>query len=208
LTTYYVQDHLGSIVQVTSSSGTVSLARQYDPFGNLLSGASESGFAFTGREWDAESGLYYYRARYYDPKAGRFISADRLPYVDGPNNYSYVLNNPVNFLDPLGLQTHDSVTRTLQGAIRRGDVGEIENILSSAERVLSQELKDAARAAIQKFRSKAGDYIAQRCKGSINRKFPEELRNETLERIWRLAEQGDKAAQTARKLLSSTEYLK
>ena len=46
------------------------MTRQYDAWGNLESGASEPGYAFTGREWDPETGLYYYRARYYDPKVG------------------------------------------------------------------------------------------------------------------------------------------
>jgi RHS repeat-associated protein len=60
--------------------------------------------AFTGREWDPETGLYYYRARYYDPKIGRFISEDPIDFEGGVNFYSYVENNPVNLVDPEGLQ--------------------------------------------------------------------------------------------------------
>ena len=59
--------------------------------------------AFTGREWDSETGLYYYRARYYDPKAGRFISDDPIGFAGGPNLRSYVKNNPATMTDPLGL---------------------------------------------------------------------------------------------------------
>jgi YD repeat-containing protein len=70
---YYLADHLGSIVQTTDPSAAVSLTRRYDPFGRLLEGQASSGYGFTGREWDAEIGLYYYRARYYDPQIGRFI---------------------------------------------------------------------------------------------------------------------------------------
>jgi RHS repeat-associated protein len=58
--------------------------------------------AFTGREWDPETGLYYYRARYYDPGAGRFSGSDPRGMVDGTNLYRYVHNNPVVFVDPYG----------------------------------------------------------------------------------------------------------
>jgi RHS repeat-associated protein len=102
-TRYFTSDHLGSIAAVTDGTGAVVLARAYDPWGNLSSGASASGYAFTGREWDAESGLYYYRARYYDPKIGRFISEDPIGLRGGLNRYRYVNNRPTRFTDPLGL---------------------------------------------------------------------------------------------------------
>jgi len=61
-------------------------------------------YAYTGREWDKETGLYYYRARYYDPMEGRFISKDTISFSGGDVNlYGYVQNNPVNRTDPLGL---------------------------------------------------------------------------------------------------------
>jgi RHS repeat-associated protein len=101
---YYVADHLGSIVQATDSTGNVTITRQYDVYGNLLTGATISGYAFTGREWDAETGLYYYRARYYDPKLGRFISEDpaRLALARF-NAYGYAANSPTGWIDPTGL---------------------------------------------------------------------------------------------------------
>lgn len=101
---YYVTDHLGSIVQTTNSSAVATLVRQYDAYGNLLAGGTISGYAFTGREWDAETALYYYRARYYDPKLGRFVSEDPLSFVDGPNLHAYVLNSPLVYSDPSGLK--------------------------------------------------------------------------------------------------------
>jgi len=60
-------------------------------------------FRYTARESDAETGLYYYRARYYDPGAGRFLSEDPLRFRVGINHYRYVRNNPVNLTDPTGL---------------------------------------------------------------------------------------------------------
>jgi len=100
---YYVADHLGSIVRVTNGVGTVTLTRDYDPYGNLLTGSTQPTYAFTGREWDAETGLYYYRAGYYDPKIGRFVSEDPIRFRGGINFYAYVDDNPVNESDPLGL---------------------------------------------------------------------------------------------------------
>jgi RHS repeat-associated protein len=59
----------------------------------------------TGREWDKETGLYYYRARYYDPMEGRFVSKDPISFAGGDVNlYGYVLNNPINYVDPKGLE--------------------------------------------------------------------------------------------------------
>src|SRR5437773_799073 len=58
-----------------------------------------------GREYDQETGLYFYRARYYDPKVGRFLSEDPAHAVDGLNFYGYVRNRPVNRIDPMGLQS-------------------------------------------------------------------------------------------------------
>jgi RHS repeat-associated protein len=99
---YYLTDHLGSIVQTTGSTGQIDSTRQYGPAGNLLAGTTDSGYAFTGREWDAEVALYHYRARFYDPHLGRFISPDPAGFVDGPNLYAYVLNRPVVSRDPTG----------------------------------------------------------------------------------------------------------
>jgi RHS repeat-associated protein len=100
---YYLADHLGSIVQMTNSTGAVTLSRDYDPFGNPLVGAATAGYAFTGREWDPETNLYYYRARYYDPKQGRFLNEDPIGFGGGVNFYAYVGDNPVNWTDPDGL---------------------------------------------------------------------------------------------------------
>ena len=99
---YYLADHLGSVVQTTNAAGAVTLAREYDPYGNLLSGASTAGYAFTGREWDAETGLYYYRARYYDPSLARFVSEDRVRDGQG-SRYGYVRNRSTTLGDPSGM---------------------------------------------------------------------------------------------------------
>jgi RHS repeat-associated protein len=81
---------------------------RYSPLGDIANsdGASPLRHTFTGQESDAETGLLYYRSRYYDPKLGRFLSPDSLiPDRHGPqswNRYAYVLNNPLRYADPSG----------------------------------------------------------------------------------------------------------
>jgi RHS repeat-associated protein len=122
---YFLADHLGSIVQTTSSSAVVTLTRQYDAYGNLSVGIGTAGNAFTGREWDPEIELYYYRARYYDPQTGKFISEDPIGVGDGPNVYQYAYNAPIRYTDPTGLMVRPdpnlppSVRCRIQGALSR-----------------------------------------------------------------------------------------
>ena len=103
---YYHKDGLGSTVALTDSSGHVTTRYTYGPFGETtVTGDSDANpFQYTGREWDQETGLYYYRARYYDPRWGRFISEDPIRFAGGDVNvYAYVQNDPINWIDPWGL---------------------------------------------------------------------------------------------------------
>jgi RHS repeat-associated protein len=79
----------------------------YDAFGNVAAstGAFTNPFQYTGRDSDTETGLRYYRARYYDPQIGRFLSQDPGGFSGGKNFYSYARNAPNKFYDPLGLCT-------------------------------------------------------------------------------------------------------
>jgi RHS repeat-associated protein len=101
---YHHADALGSITEMTDPAGNITFMRQYDAWGKLEQGIAVAGYAFTGREWDFETGLYYYRARYYDPRLGRFASEDPLSLREGPSAYVYVDNAPVGLRDPYGLQ--------------------------------------------------------------------------------------------------------
>jgi RHS repeat-associated protein len=110
IVTYYLADHLGSIVQETSSSGSVSLEREYDAWGVLIQGDTASGYSFTGREWDAEIGLVYLRNRYYDANATRFVSQDPISLSGGLNLFGYVLNRPGALTDPFGFDPYAILT--------------------------------------------------------------------------------------------------
>jgi RHS repeat-associated protein len=89
-------------------AGVVQNHIKYDSFGNVTAqsnSAARSRFGFTGREFDSETGLYYYRARYYDSVVGRFISEDPISFAGGDANLSrYIGNSPMNGTDPYGLK--------------------------------------------------------------------------------------------------------
>lgn len=107
-TFFYHQDGLGTVTDLTDTTGTTAEAYTYDAWGNVIeqTGSIENPYQFTGREFDAETGLYYYRARYYDPTIGRFLASDPIGLAGGSNIYSYVYNNPLRYADPLGLDVN------------------------------------------------------------------------------------------------------
>jgi len=89
---------------------------RYDSFGNLVatSGSIVNNFRYTGREFDTETNLYYYRVRYYDPATGRFLSGDPLGFFPGVNFYAYANNSPISLFDPWGLCPCSSSSSTPQ----------------------------------------------------------------------------------------------
>jgi len=109
-TDYYEADGLGSITSLTASNGSIADSYTYDSFGNTInsSGSITNFLRYTGREFDTETGLYYYRARYYDPDAGRFVNEDPLGFNGlDINLFRYVGNSTIRYTDPEGLLTID-----------------------------------------------------------------------------------------------------
>jgi RHS repeat-associated protein len=117
---YYHADGLGSVAKRTSQAGALVHEYRYDAWGSIEVGASEPGYAFTSREWDPETGLAYYRARYYDPRAGRFLSLDSASESTALNPYAYVNGDPVNNLDPTGHYSVRTDSREFNAAIDAG----------------------------------------------------------------------------------------
>jgi RHS repeat-associated protein len=103
-----ITDALGTVLALTNSTGNMTTEYGYDPFGSsTLSGdTSTNVFQYTGRENDG-NGLYFYRARYYSPTFGRFISEDPIGFAGGINVYAYVGNRPTGWIDPSGLRPGD-----------------------------------------------------------------------------------------------------
>ncbi|WP_409177277.1 RHS repeat-associated core domain-containing protein [Brevibacillus fortis] len=105
---YYLGDSLGNVKKIVDKNGQVLNTYEYDIWGNIVSKSESMAnpFTYTSEIYDAETGLYYLRARYYDPSVGRFISEDAYKgQVENPlslNRYTYVHNNPLRFVDPSG----------------------------------------------------------------------------------------------------------
>ncbi len=106
-------DHLGSTRAMTQANGTVCFLSEYYPYGLELNTTSSctTNYKFTGYERDAETGIDYAFARYYNPRLGRFMSGDPLSGdISDPqtlNRYTYSRNNPINLMDPSGLDSID-----------------------------------------------------------------------------------------------------
>jgi RHS repeat-associated protein len=109
-TVWYLADKLSSVRLIVATEGSVLYQVTYDSYGSVLTqSGSGDRFKYTGREYDAELGQYYYRARHYGPGVGRFLSEDPKGFAAGDSNlYRYVWNGPTNFTDPTGLDTEDT----------------------------------------------------------------------------------------------------
>lgn len=115
---YYHTNHLGSTMAISSINGSLIERTDYDSYGLpifidadgnfLLQSSIGNTILFTGREYDSESGTYYYRARSMQPSIGRFMQKDPLMYVDDFNDFIYTINSPASTFDPSGLSSEHS----------------------------------------------------------------------------------------------------
>jgi RHS repeat-associated protein len=124
----YLADGLGSVVALTDTNQAITTEYDYQPFGVTTNtgAANKNTFKFTGREDDG-TGLYYYRARYYQPVLGRFVGEDPLELLSGDINYfAYAANSPLSMTDPSG---EDSVSVTFAAGWWGGTVTWTQNSL-------------------------------------------------------------------------------
>jgi len=106
---YYINDHLGTPQIIIDETGNIVWKGDYQPFGSVNAAVSDLGnnFRFAGQYYDQETGLHYNYHRYYDPSIGRYLTPDPIGLAGGINLYAYVFGNPINLIDPLGLEFSD-----------------------------------------------------------------------------------------------------
>ena len=121
---YYLDDGLGNIRAVVDSTGSTVQAYSFDPYGNQVTGSNTSNFKYENQQTDSETGLYYLRARSYDPTLGSFTSRDpvsgSLKDPQSQNGYNYGNDNPLNRQDPGGLW---AIVLGLNGSLGFGGFG-------------------------------------------------------------------------------------
>jgi len=148
----YLQDALGSTIALANGAGILQTSYTYDPYGNATaSGAvSDNPYQYTGRENDG-TGLYYYRARYYAPNMGRFISQDPLGLAAGQNVYSYVGGNPVGYRDPHGTDPVIGATVGLIAGAVQGYLGAAAQNGSASDEIFGAVIGGLGGAAVGAF---------------------------------------------------------
>ena len=117
---YFHSDHLGSSNYITNYHGNITQHAEYLPFGELLvdehRNSHNTRYKYNGKEFDQETGNYYYGARYYNPKTSLWLSVD--PLAEKYNEwspYNYTLNNPVKYVDPDGRSPDDIIYLDMDG---------------------------------------------------------------------------------------------
>jgi len=152
---YYHRSALGSVVEITTASQAEAVSFTYAPYGSnaiLRGGVGQVSdplsqcLGFTARRLDAESGLYYYRARSYGSPDGRFVQRDALGYTTGPSLYEYVRSSPTNRVDPYGLEDFSAAELAALTALGFTSI-EIGVVMAANAAALkdSEEIKNPAR---------------------------------------------------------------
>jgi RHS repeat-associated protein len=115
--TWLLGDHLGSTSVTADASGAFQSEMRYTAFGEtrFADGTTPTDYRYTGQRHEAEFGLYFYKARWYDPASAHFTQADiLLPSLENPsdlNRYAYVRNNPLRYIDPTGLFSEEQLEK-------------------------------------------------------------------------------------------------
>ena len=138
---FYHPDHLGSSSYITGQDGKVSQHTEYIAFGEILfdehSSEHTMPYLFNGKELDSETGLYYYGARYYDPRVSIFLNVDPLAEKT-MTPYAYTNNNPIMLVDPDGREATDDYRLD-----KNGTISLIKKTNDNFDRLISQDGKNS-----------------------------------------------------------------
>jgi RHS repeat-associated protein len=162
---HFLPDANSNVIKLLDSTQAITDSYSYEAYGTTTHGTGTNGNSqqYTGRENDG-TGLYFYRARYYLPAAGRFVAEDPIGIVGGINFYAYVEGNPISFKDPLGQQAFPGAGFVLKQILRqviRTGAGKLGQ--EPLERGAEREKEDLLEMAWQDYK---------RCQESCRQQFP------------------------------------
>ncbi|MCK9385938.1 MAG: DUF6531 domain-containing protein [Nevskia sp.] len=160
--TYFLSDAIGSTIALTDATANIQQRYDYEPYGEVKATGTTgltNPYQYTGRENDG-NGLYYYRARYYDPATKRFISEDPLQESAGINSYGYVGGNPLFFSDPFGLSPVGDRSRDRPGR-ERGRSSSAQRSISSLLQGYRPDLTDDEKEFCRKERRVCSELCAE-----------------------------------------------
>ena len=152
------------------ATGTVVSRYNYDAFGarELEAGAELMDVGFTGREYDAETGLYHFRARVYDPDVGRFVQSDPIGFAAGDLNlYAYTWNDPGNWSDPSGLAVTTDWTIRSAAAVRLASRAVTGAAKKVAKEMVEESIEDATLCLASNAASVIGSFAANYATGGL-----------------------------------------
>jgi len=152
---FYHADGLGTITELTDSAAAVIQSYTYSSFGKIESRLDPNfiqPYTFTARELDPETGLYFYRARYYDSSTGRFLEEDPVRFLGGANFYVYAHGNPIVATDAFGLWSPGAHDAIFQHAFRGTLTPREINILKQASRDFDRATQSSDEAHLHSMR--------------------------------------------------------